>query len=143
MYGAWLAATVRFSYAVACLWASPADPWLLLLLGGTGLGTCATHTLGPLVIALVMAGFLLCNYASTVPWALLSVAGLGPIAFLAWTPYLKMQNAAHPISWISSPTVPTIIDWAGRQVLPGHVAAVVLVAGGFAPLLPSMGLRYN
>jgi hypothetical protein len=143
MYGAWLAATVWFSYALACVGASPAEPWLLVLLGGTGLVTCATHTLGPLVIGLVVGGYLLCNYSATVPWLMLSAAGLGPIAFLAWTPFLRMQDTAHPVSWINPPTARTIVRWARRLALPDHVGAAVLLAGGFAPLLPNMGLGHG
>src|SRR5215472_12728626 len=77
MYALWLASSVWFASALARTWTSPIDLRLQVLLISTGLLTCASHTLGPLVLGLSAGAMLVARGPGEVPWRVLVSAGVG------------------------------------------------------------------
>jgi hypothetical protein len=137
MYSAWLAATVWFSYALTQTWTSPLELQFQVLLAVTSLLACTTHTLGPLSVALVVGAQLL-THATAPSTTALVLAGLGPIAFLAWAPFLTTQNAAHVGTWISRPSARMVVYLARPFAFPNHVGAMLLLAGGASPFVQAI-----
>jgi uncharacterized membrane protein len=134
MYGLWLAGVVWFSYGVTRVWTTPNDLWSKILLVCTSVLTCAVHTLGPLVVVIVLVAYLVVNHSLPLSWPALGLACLGPVAFLAWMPLLGKQDALHPFTWLRRPTRWDVAACARSLALPDHVTAVLLLAVGLAPL---------
>jgi hypothetical protein len=135
MYGPWLAAVVWFSYFLARSWTSSIDCSLMILLACTSYLVCTMHTMGIVAFGLVLSFHLLFHQFSTWSWSALLIASLGPLATLAWSPFLSKQNQVCPVTGAYPPNR-HIIFKVLQTVLVPRPLAVVLLAGGLSPYLP-------
>jgi hypothetical protein len=142
MYGPWLAAIAWFSYFLARAGDASLDLWSQVLLASTALLTCTMHTLGLLAFGLIVSFYLLFHPASMWSQSALALASLGPLAFIAWSPFLWKQNAAYTTTWVSPPTKPRVVSFMRAILLRRHLAAV-LVGAGLSPFLPTIGGEFS
>src|SRR5262249_59139566 len=83
MYGLWLAAVVWFSYALTRVWTVPDELWSQTLLASSSVLTCAVHTLGLLVVVIIVSACLIVDHWLPCSLSSLGLAGLCRIAFRA------------------------------------------------------------
>jgi hypothetical protein len=140
MYAPWFAATVWFGHALALSGEASADIWLQVLLAGTALLTCTLHTLGTIALGLVVSFHLLARPAETWHWSVLAPVSLGPLAFLAWIPFLWKQNGTNPVTWVSAPSKSTVVRFLGLVLFPSHLVPFLL-GGGLMALVWWLGGR--
>jgi hypothetical protein len=133
MYGAWLAAVAWFSYYLSLSCADSGAPLDLIMLAITSLILITIHTFGIITFINICSFHFLFNGVSGDRYLPAAIAGLGVLAFLAWSPFLWRQNFACPVdpfAWapdrrkIRHHIVPFI-----STIFPGFLAAVVVGAG--------------
>ena len=141
MYGAWLGAITWFSYALGRSSADPGDPITLCLLAVTSVLSCMMHSFGMISYIIVYLFHLMSNGVDPGRYLPATIASLGVLAFLAWSPFLWRQNWACPVN--PQALVP---DWRKLRppvvsfvspLFPGFLAAV-LVGAGLCPSFPAI-----
>jgi len=140
MYGLWLAAVVWFAYSLAGVWGAPDSRWLLVLLAGTSFLACTLHTMGIVAWALVVGFHLLWHGFSAGRWHVLGLAGLGPLGYFAWSPFLWLQGRAYyTVRWVLPPSWQHAVHLA-RFLLSRRLPNAVLLGGGLALFLVPTGM---